>query len=140
MRAKAGIFLMIGLLLIVSPLVSAADPLIITFVSTSNQYPIANGADQAVITVTVQNTSTLAYITGANVTFTVDPLMGSMNSQNVLTDASGKAASTFTVKTKSGTAHINVTAVDGVYTNVNPMNVDQKIDHDIPYFYYPDYA
>ena len=59
MRANAGI-LFIGVMLLLVTAVSAADPFIVSKVSTSNEYPVANGADQAVITVAIQNTTTLA--------------------------------------------------------------------------------
>jgi hypothetical protein len=139
MRAYAGILLTIGLLLLTMTAVAAADPLKITQVSTSNQYPVANGVDQAIITISVQNSSTLAYLSGANVTFTVDNTMGSMSPKYAITDASGRASSTFTAMTKSGIAHINVSAQYDVFANALPTNVDQKVDHDIPLKYTPIY-
>jgi hypothetical protein len=109
MRANAGIFF-IGLFLLMGTAVSAADPFLISKVSSSNEYPVANGVDHAVITVAVQNTTSLAYVSGATVTFSVDPAMGSVSPAVGITDAYGYANTTFTVKTKSGIAHINVSA------------------------------
>lgn len=138
MRANAGIFL-IGLLLIMGTAVSAADPFIISKVSSSNEYPVANGVEQAVITVAVQNTTSLAYVSGATVTFSVDPALGALNPAIVITDAYGYAKTTFTVKTKSGIAHINVSASKDTLSNANTVNIDQSVDHDSPYTYLPDY-
>ena len=66
MRAKAGLLLILGLLFIVASV--TADPLTATMVS-SKPWVIANGADQAVISVTVVNVTP---IQGAVVTFTVE--------------------------------------------------------------------
>lgn len=133
MRANARIIIIIGLLLFMSSLVSAADPMIITPYSPGKEWPVANGVDRSDIAVTVTNTTTFAPVAGATVTFTVDNTMGSFSSSSVTTNAIGYANTTFITKTRSGTAHINVTVQDGTLSNTVPINIDQKIDHDSPY-------
>jgi hypothetical protein len=141
MRAKAKLLLFLGIALLIGTLVSAADPLVLYKISTSNEYPVANGVDQTIIRVAVTNVSNTppGYLPGATVIFTVDPTMGSMSPTVAITDAFGYANSTFTTKTRSGTAHINATAQYDVFTNAIPTNIDQKIDHDSPYIYIPHY-
>ena len=133
MRARAGILLIIGLVLLAGTTAWAADPFIISKVNTSKEFPIANGVDTAIITISVQNSSTFAYVEGATVTFTVDSGMGSMIPSSVTTDVTGTASATFRVSTRSGTAHINATAQYDTLVNAIPTNIDQNIDHDSPY-------
>ncbi len=133
MRAKAGIFSIICLLLLVG---TAAGHLPDnSTIITSNPWVIANGADQATITVMVSNLSS-GSIQGANVIFTIEnPIYGTLSPAIAISDATGKATSTFKVKTKSGFAVISasITTPDG-YTVVK--TIDQNIDHDSPYLPY----
>jgi hypothetical protein len=130
MRAKAGILLIMGLLLLVGT-VAAADTSTNT---TDKDWVIANGIDSSIISVNVSNTNGIKDGV-ATVKFTVNPLYGTMDPENVIADGSGLAQSIFYVNTKSGTAIItaNITYTDT--TNI-PVSVElpitQNIDHDIP--------
>jgi len=130
-RAKAGIFIIICSLFFVG---TAAGHLPDTStITTSNSWVIANGADQTTITVMVSN-QTLGSMQGTNVIFSVDnPLEGTISPLTAVSDATGKATSTFKVKTRSGTAIISARIVshDG-YTVTK--TVTQNIDHDSPYY------
>ena len=131
MTAKAGIFIIISLLVLVGT-VAAHLPDAST-IETSDPWVIANGADQATITVKVSNLSLVA-MQGATVTFTIDDsVYGSMNPASALSDINGNATSTFKVNTKSGVAVITatITSHDG-YTVTK--TITQNIDHDTPYY------
>ncbi|MFA5267621.1 MAG: vWA domain-containing protein [Methanoregula sp.] len=117
--------------------------------SSDKVWLIANGADTAKITVTVVNTTTGIPASGAIVTFTVyDPTYGSFPTTSATADAAGVAVGTFKVKTKSGTATIlanakytdTSTTPSTISVSTNPLQIDQKIDHDSLYkaeFLYP---
>jgi hypothetical protein len=129
MRAYAGIFVIIGLLLIVGTAGAAGVPDTVT-VSTDKSWLIANNLDQSTITVTVTNT-TLGAVQGAAVTLALnDTIYGTLSPQVVTTDISGTATSTFKVKTKSGAAQITATA-----SGISGSTI-QHIDHGSPYFPY----
>jgi hypothetical protein len=134
MRANAGILIIICLLFLVGT-VAALIPDIVT-ISSDKSYLTANNVDQSTITVIVSNTTPgfAGPIQGATVTFSADPVYGTLTSTSGITDSSGKAISTFKVKTKSGIANINVmvtyTGADGTYSNTKSL--DQRIDHDKP--------
>jgi hypothetical protein len=133
MRANAGILIIVGLLFLMGSGVSA-DPFIISKISTSNEFPVANGVDQVTIRISVLNsTSPFPPVSGANVTLFVDPMMGTLSQTSVVSDPFGMATFTFKVNKTSGTAHINVTAEKGVWS-INPSNINQNIDHDVPYY------
>jgi len=133
MRAKAGVLIIISLLFLIAT-VSGHLPDSST-ITTSNPWVIANGADQTTITVSVSNMS-LGSMQGANVIFTIDnPISGTLSPLTAISDANGKATSTFKVNTKSGVTVITarITSHDG-YTVTKTLN--QNIDHDSPYFPY----
>ena len=140
MRAKAGLLIILSLLFIVASV--TADPLTATAV-TSKPWLVANGADQAVISVHVTNTSFGTIIPGAVVNFAVEGYpYGTLTPVATTTDTAGNAYSTFTVNKKSGTATIkiavNFSDATGSYGTVRTLN--QEIDHDSPYisrFEYP---
>jgi hypothetical protein len=130
MRAKAGVFIIICLLLLVAT-VSGHLPDSST-ISTSNSWVTANGVDQTTITVMVSNLS-LGSMQGANVIFTIDnPIYGTINPVTTTSDATGKATGTFKANTKSGVAVITarITSHDGYIVT---KTLDQNIDHDSPY-------
>jgi len=132
MRAKAGILLIIGLLLLVGT-VAAADN---SFNIPDKEWVVANGIDQSTITVKVSNTDGTGMYDQATVKFTVDPLFGVMDPEIITVDGSSIANSTFYVNTKSGTAIItaNITYTDNSHNLVSvDLPISQKIDHDIPY-------
>jgi hypothetical protein len=134
MRAKAGILIIIGLLFLVG-MVSGHIPDTVTIISDKS-YLTANNVDQSTITVWVWNTTTGSTIpiTGAAVSFSVDPVYGTLTPASRITDLSGKAISTFKVKMKSGFANINVlvSASDATGSYNNVSIITQKIDHDKP--------
>jgi hypothetical protein len=104
-------------------------------ITASKPWVIADGVDQTIITVVVSNVS-LGAIEGANVKFTIDnPVYGSVSPVTAISDATGKATSTFKVNTKSGVAVItaNISSHDGY---VETKTITQNIDHDIPYYVY----
>ncbi len=85
MRAKAGVLIIICLLLLVAT-VSGHLPDSST-ITTSNPWVIANGVDQTTITVSVSNMS-LGSMQGANVIFTIDnPIYGTINPVTAISDA-----------------------------------------------------
>ena len=84
MRAKAGILLIMGLLLLVGT-VAAADTSTNT---TDKDWVIANGIDSSIISVNVSNTNGIKDGV-ATVKFTVNPLYGTMDPENVIADGSG---------------------------------------------------
>jgi hypothetical protein len=136
MRAKAGILLIICLLLLVGTVGAAVGIPDTAIITSDKSYLTANGVDQCTITVSVTNTTTNpGPVVGAKVNFYVlDPALGIINFPfNVSTDTNGKATRIFYVKTKSGNADIraNVSylSVPGVYNFTT-----QKIDHDKAHF------
>ena len=136
MRAKAGILVMLGLLLIIC-VAGAAEPYTMTLTSSKADWElVANGEDEATISALVVNTSTGA-VADADVKFSVIvPTYGSMLTSSATTDAAGIARSNFRVNTKSGTAEIfaNMTYVDAWgATYYKSATLQQKIDHDSPY-------
>jgi hypothetical protein len=132
MRAKAGILIIfISFLFLVATVEAAGIPDTVT-VTTNKPWIVANTIDQSTITVTVENTTSPdnGPVSGVPVTLVLnDSIYGTLSPATVTTDASGKASSTFTVKTKSGAAHITAT--------INSMTVSgsviQNIDHDSPF-------
>jgi hypothetical protein len=133
MRANAGILIFICLLFLVGT-VAALIPDTVT-ISSDKSYLTANNVDQSIIKVNVWNTSSgTVPIQGATVTFSVDPVYGTLTPASGTTDSFGMAISTFKVTTKSGIANINVmvsyTGADG--SNSSTKSLDQRIDHDKP--------
>jgi len=126
MRAKAGIFIIVGLLF----LVGTVGAVIQVGVIGNSSWLVAGSGSSAAYTVTVTNT-TSGPVQGAAVTFSVDPDYGTMSPASVITDSAGQAVSTFTVNTKSGTAPVNASIS---YPGVGPFNILQNIDHAIAYF------
>lgn len=140
MRAKAGLLIIIGLLFIVASVTAAG---LTASIVSNKQWVVANGADQAEISVNVMNATSGIPVMGAAVTFTVEGFpYGTMTPITVTTDTTGIANSTFKVNTKSGTATINASIIfsdsTGSYSAVRTYA--QDIDHDsayIPLFEYP---
>jgi hypothetical protein len=132
MRARAGIFIIIiSLLFLVATVEAVGIPDTVT-VNTDKPWIVANNVDQSIITVSVTNTTfpNNGPVSGVLVNFAVnDSAYGTFSSTMAITDASGKAYTTFKVKTKSGaaqiTATINIPALSG--------STIQNIDHDSPY-------
>ena len=132
MRAKAGILLIIGLLLIVGTV--AADPLTLS-IGTSKTWVTANGVDTASINVHVTNTSSGLGIQGATLNFSVDdPVYGHFPSPTAITSSSGDASGTFAAKTKSGVAVVRVKAqyMDNGHLLTTESTFSQNINHDTP--------
>ena len=132
MRAYAGIFIIICLLLVVGTVGAAGIPDTVT-VSTDKPWIVANNVDQSTITVIVTNTTTgySGPVQGVTVNLGVnDTIYGTLSTTTVTTDLSGKAISTFNVKTKSGAAQITATALGLSGSTI------QNIDHDSPYLPY----
>ncbi len=130
MRAKAGILLIMGLMILVGTVAAVGIPDTVTVIN-STPWIIANNVDQSTITVTVSNTTSApGPVQGVTVNLTVDPLYGTLSPATVTTNISGMASSTFKVKTKSGApqilATIPLTAISG--------STIQNIDHDTPYY------
>ena len=141
MKLYSWICLVVGLLFLIGMV--SADPFILTN-SSSKDWLVANDVDQATITVTVLNSSIIPPppVSGAVVTFTVlNPDYGSFSEATYTTDASGKAAGTFTVRNKSGAAVITASAKytdtsttpPTTFTSDTPLTFEQNIDHDSPY-------
>ena len=131
MGKNAGIFIVISLLFLVGIVGAVGIPDTVT-ITTDNPWIIANNVDQSTITVTVLNTtiSNNGPVSGAPVILTInDPVYGTLSATTVTTDASGKASSTFNVKTKSGAVQIAAFIASPAISG----STIQYIDHDSPY-------
>jgi hypothetical protein len=133
MRAKAGILIIIGMMLLVGLVgaVGVPDTIVVT---TDKQWIVANNLDQSTITVTVTNTTTTptdfsGVVPGVTVNLAVDDTSGTISPATVTTNSSGKATSIFKAKTKSGAAQITAT----INTPAISGSTIQNIDHDSPY-------
>jgi hypothetical protein len=137
MRAYAGIFVIITLLLLVGIVGALGIPDTLT-ITSDKSYLTANGVDQSTISVTVWNTTTYSGpVKGAAIIFSVlDPSLGTFTPVNVTSDINGKATSSFKVNTKSGTAVIkaDVYYSDSTGSYSNFTTYSQKIDHDKAHF------
>jgi len=133
MRAYAGILLIMSLMFLVGSVAADRIPDTVN-VTTNMPWIIANNVDQSTITIKVTNTTTDPGPV-PNVTINVlavNPLYGTISPLTVTTDSSGKASSTFKVKSKSGAAQITATIPAFALSN----STIQNIDHDTPYFSY----
>jgi hypothetical protein len=131
MRAKAGVFIIICLLFLVGTVAANFPDNII--VTSDKSYLTANGIDQSTISVSVSNVSS-GPLQGVTIDINVlDPSLGTIVPSTMTSNISGKAASIFKVKTKSGFADIrvNVTTIDGYNRSAT---ITQKIDHDKPHY------
>lgn len=131
MRAKAGLLILLGLFLIigtVSAYVADSDSSTIT---SGNSWPVANGADTSIITVTALN-KTGGAVPLATVTFSLTGYDGTLSTVTAPTDSAGKATTTFKTKTKSGTAIITatITSSDAMGSLSVPLTLNQNVDHD----------
>jgi len=125
----------LGLIITVCLLVSGAAALVpdqIDIVS-SREWVVANGADTAVITVQVQNSSSST--SGLRVDFSTDPVYGQMTPLTGITDANGEVSSIFKAAQKSGIAPITVRIhyEDNEAWYTTEKTFLQGVDHDIPY-------
>jgi hypothetical protein len=144
MKVNSWVCVLIGLLFLTG--MASADPFILT-ISSDKAWLVANGVDQATVTVNVKNSTSGQILPGATVTFNADSDHGSFSSPSATTDSSGNAAGTFKVKTRSGVATITASA-QWTDTSTTPptqytstlRTFEQNIDHDRPYkalFVYP---
>ena len=137
MLVKRILLVLIPLLLLATS-VSAIDVSGSTISTSVPGWLVANGHDQATITVHVMDPA-MHNIQNANVLFDFangSATMGSLNPAapaTVITGADGLATITFTTGTKSGNATINATISynDGSTTPVS-LYITQRIDHDLP--------
>jgi hypothetical protein len=138
MRAYAGIFIIISLLLLVGMVGALGIPDTMT-ITSDKSYLTANGVDQATITLLIFNT-TAGYagpVKGAAVVFSaLDPTLGTFTPVNATSDINGKVTSSFKVNTKSGVAILRADVyfsdATGSYSNFTLLS--QKIDHDKAHF------
>jgi hypothetical protein len=131
MRAKAGLLILLGLFLMTGTVSALYADSSSTMIS-SKEWPVANGHDSVVFTVTAKNSTSGMLVPGATVLFTVDDAVyGSFTPTTETTDANGVATSTFSVKTKSGTAVITatITSYEGSVPHTAIKTWNQKIDH-----------
>ena len=132
MRANAVILIIIGLLF----LVGTVGAVIQVDVTGNSSWLVAGSGSSAAYTLTVKNITSNVLIEGATITFSVDPVYGTMSSIPVTTDSNGKAVSTFTVGTKSGTApilaSISYSGSDGPFSITE--TIPQNIDHGSPFY------
>jgi len=128
MRANAGIFIIICLLFLVGTVGAVGIPDTVT-VSTNKPWIVANNVDTSTITVTVMNTTfpDNGPVQGVTVNLAVDPLYGTLTPTTVTTDGSGKASSTFKVKTKSGAPQITATITAPALSNFTIQNIDHEV-------------
>jgi hypothetical protein len=134
MRAKAGIIILLGLLLIIGT-VSADMADSGSTITSDKTWVVARPMDTTTVTVMVKNsTPGLHAVPGATVTFTIDnnvDIQGSMSPITVIADASGKATSTFVTGKRSGVAVIKATIVsdDNGIPHTNTITMNQNVDH-----------
>ena len=144
MRAKTGIFCIIGLLLLTGVVTATS-----TSMTVDRTWLVANNTQNTNISVIVANNTGIP-VHGATVTltFTLSPPYssvpyagdqlnyGSLTNYTAITDGNGQVFSAFHAKTKSGTAHIVAsiafTDPDGTSYTAN-VSKDVGIDHDSPY-------
>jgi len=137
MSVWKGYILIIGILVLIGT-ASALIPDIITISNSAdsdshNGWLVANGADQATITITVENSSLSQPVVGATVVVSVNPLYGSLTDTNLVTIVGGKANTTF---------RANKTSIDNLVLYVTAFTIDGtknstkiiKIDHDQAYY------
>jgi hypothetical protein len=134
MRAKATTLIIICLLFLVGT-AAAIIPDTVT-ITSDKSYVFAGSGEQSTITVTVWNTSDTKGVQNANVFFSVNSTLGTLNPINTTTSIDGNATSVFNVKTKSDfaviTARVIFSDLDGSYDKV--FNFTQKIDHNKAYY------
>lgn len=132
MRAKAGLIFLLGLVLIVGT-VSAFVADSSSTITSGNLWPVANGADTSVITVTALNASG-GPVGSATVSFSLAgyETYGTLSSTTAPTNSAGIATTQFKTKTKSGTAVITatITSSDSMGSLSVPITLNQEIDHD----------
>ena len=131
MRAKAGIFIIICLLLLVGTVAAVIPD---NVVITGNSSWIVAGHGLSTYTVTVKNNS--FGVPNADISFSVNNTLGTLTPATKKTDSNGIASSIFTVGTKSGTSTISIRVqynggTDGIFDTT--YTFDQNIDHDSPY-------
>ena len=132
MRANAGILIFICLLFLVGTVGAVVGIPDTVTVTTNKPWIVANNVDTSTIIVTVMNTTTTPTdysgpVQGVTVNLVVnDTVYGTLSPTPVTTDVSGKASSTFKVKTKSGAAQITATAWGLSGSTI------QNIDHEVP--------
>jgi len=121
-------------------LIDTRDP-----VSDANKrWAIANGNDQAKVSVWAINTSGgYYYIPNLNVIFSSNNTeMGTLSSALAVTDSNGRANTIFTTKTKSGSVDLTAKVYYTTSSYITNSTV-LLIDHDFPYNYdsptYPNY-
>lgn len=114
-------------------------------ITSSSDWLVANGIDNATLSVQALNASNP--LSGLTVDFSVnDSLLGSLDATRKGTGSDGLATVTFRTGTMSGNAtiHAIVTYSENNVTSTLERNLIQKIDHDTPYqiskLEYPDEA
>jgi hypothetical protein len=128
MRANANIIILVCLLFLVGTAGAAWDVDTVT-VTTDKLWVLANNEDRSTITISVMNTSPDfgGGLAGISLKLAVDPVYGTLSPDTVITDSSGTARSTFTVRNRSGIAQITATTSSPARTGFTY----QSIDHDI---------
>ncbi len=108
-----------------------------SFIKSPVEWLIANGSDSATITVYAFNSSPSFSnypLPGLQVDFGVNnTIFGGFDPVTAITDSNGIARSTFTTKTKSGTALFYGNITYNVSNVQHLVPIEQKIDHDIPH-------
>lgn len=143
MRIRSFIFISVVFLLLAGIATAEIAPIPDRIsLTTSEDWLIATGGDQAVLTAHLYNaTDESALFPDYSITYYVyDSTLGSVNPRSAFTGSDSNAITVFTATTKSGTAKIDA------YLETNSLVLDttyQRIDHDFPYRFdspaYPDY-
>lgn len=142
MSVWKGYIFIVGILVLIGT-VSALMPDIITISNSAdsdshNGWLVANGTDQATITIKVENLSSSQPVVVATVVVSVDPFYGSFTNTTLVTNSMGIATTVFrTNKTSIENLIINVTAFNA--EGGLPAIKNLKIDHDQAYYAYFDY-
>jgi PKD repeat protein len=134
MRGYLVIIIMLGLVCLIGGVV--AESVYNSTITSSKEWVIANGKDQATITVTLIVPNGTVLGSGVPVSFALatDSLdKGTLSLSSTLTDSSGASSTIFTTSKKSGNANIIITASYNGTTTY--LNYTQKIDHDVPYYW-----
>jgi len=142
MSTRGVLFLLLGIFFLAGAAAAATDLTHSTMTSSNTGWIVANGEDQATITVHV--TDGASDLNGATVEFSLaddSTDLGTLSATTQVTGTDGIARSVFTTKTKSGIATIKarVTYNDGsgIPATVT-LSCTQKIDHDKAYSATPD--
>jgi hypothetical protein len=128
------LYLLVSWVLIVLTSTVASGAITVN-ITTNPDWTVANGHDYSIIMVNVSDSG--IPLQGANVAFSVnDTTLGFVYPESNLTLPNGITSTTFSTKTKSGTANISV-SVNGSIKGYGIVNIDHDTPYSIRFLSYP---